>query len=62
MLEHTNVCVRNPQEKRHTVDLLDCKTRLMKANTGLQMALNACEDSKIDLENEVTSLKNQMKR
>ncbi|XP_042566204.1 golgin subfamily B member 1-like [Clupea harengus] len=33
----------------------------MKANTGLQMALNACEDSKIDLENEVTSLKNQMK-
>lgn len=27
----------------------------MKANTGLQMALNACEDSKIDLEKEYFS-------
>lgn len=51
----------NPQAKRIIVDLLHCKSRLMKANTGLQMALNACEDSKFDLENEYISLKNQVK-
>ncbi|XP_041923785.1 putative leucine-rich repeat-containing protein DDB_G0290503 [Alosa sapidissima] len=52
----------DPQAKRLIVDLLHHKNRLMKANNGLQMALNTCEDSKIDLENENTSLKIQIKR